>query len=143
MKENNESMTDYEKEGYLSIWLCNTASQDVLFQYLEIEYEDEDEDIEDDSIEFEMGRDFNISWYDEDFFEASHKGDMRGWDLLKGHSRMENIMPLLEQGYQDVLNDTYNSVIIFYNFKYDGNVKEVNSNQYGYFKFLGSFEFNF
>ncbi len=83
MANGNVSQIDYEQKGYLSLWLCNTASKDILFQYVEVDYGDEDEDEyeEEEKLDFQMGRDFNIAWYDEDFFEASHRGNMQGWDF--------------------------------------------------------------
>ncbi len=48
---------------------------------------------------------------------------------------------MLKQKYQDVMSGIYNSVIILYDFKYDGNVNEVKNEQYGYFKFVGAFEY--
>ncbi len=126
----------FDEDGYVSIWLCNTKSEEMLRQYVEIDYEDEE-----DEIGFQMGHDFNIWWYDEDFFEASHKKNAKGWDLLDGHSYMENIKCILKEKYSHLLDKEYNGIIIFYNFKYDGNIAEKENNQYGYFKFVGSFEY--
>lgn len=136
----------YKKDNYLSIWLCNTKSEDILYRYVEIDYEEDDDDDDDfnehdEQICFQLGRDFNIFWYDEDFFEASFRDNVRGWDLLEGHSYMENIIPMLKENYQNLMNDAFNSVIIFYNFKYDGNVREVENEQYGHFRFVGAFEY--
>lgn len=127
----------YVKEDYLSIWLCKTKSEEILYQYVEKDYNEED----DDKIKFQLGRDFNIFWYDEDYFEASFRNGHTGWDILEGHSYTENLIPLLEENYKDVVDQSYNSVIIFYNFNYDGNVIEVQNDQYGYFKFVGSFKY--
>lgn len=146
MKTSNKIFVDYEKDGYLSLWLCNTLSKESLLRYLEIDYGDDDEDdlgIDDIyAVDFEMGRDFNIMWYDEDKLEISHQGNREGWDLLEGHSFIESILPSLKVNYQDVMNGTYNSVIIFYDFQYDGHIKEVKNDQYGFFKYIGSFEYS-
>ena len=137
---------DYEKDGYLALWLGNTLSKESLLRYLEIDYgEDNEDDLDIDDIyavDFEMGRDFNIMWYDEDKLEFSHKGNMESWDLLEGHSFIESILPCLKKDYQDVMNGTYNSVIILYDFQYDGHIKEVKNDQYGFFKYIGSFEYS-
>lgn len=144
MKTSKEMFIDYEKDGYLSLWLCKTPSKDCLLQYLEIDYGDDEEelDIEDIYIvDFEMGHDFNIMWYDEDKLEISHKENMNGWNLLQGHSFIESILPALKENCKDVMDDIYNSVIILYDFKYDGHVKEVKNDSYGFFKYVGAFEY--
>ena len=53
---------------------------------------------------------------------------------------MEELLPGLIERFQDEMDDKFNSVILIYNLDYDGNVKEV-ENQYGYFKFIGSFKY--
>lgn len=132
--ENNLS-TSYEEEDYLSIWLCKTESEEILFKYAEKEYEDSGE------TKFQLGLDFNISWYDEDFFEASSGENVKSWNFIKGHSYVESILPLLKEKYQEVINNNYNGVIILYNFKYDGGVVEVKNEKYGNFKFVGTFKY--
>lgn len=140
MSNKNVIKISYVKEGYLSLWLCNTQSENLLRRYVEKNYEDEDGE-EEDKIKFQLGRDFNIWRYDEDFFEASYKGNMKGWDLLGRHSYIESIIPALKESCQDVMDDTYNGIIIFYDFKYDGNVTEIENDQYGYFRFVGAFKY--
>lgn len=139
MADKNGTRISYVEEDYLSLWLCKTESEEVLYQYVEKDYKIDDCE----EIKFQLGRDFNIYWYDEDFFEASFSDSRKGWDLLEGHSYIENLLPILKEKYQDVINDTYNGVIIFYNFKYDGNVMEIKNDKYGYFRFIGSFEYQY
>ena len=104
------------------------------------EYADIDYEMDDDEIPFLLGCDFLISWYGEDFFGASYRPDQKGWDLLKDHSYMEDVLPDVIDKFQDVMDDKFNSVILIYNLEYGGNIKEV-ENQYGYFKFVGSFKY--
>ena len=137
MTDKNGTRVSYVEEDYLSLWLCQTESEEILYQYVEKDYEVDDSE----KIKFQLGRDFNIYWYDEDFFEASFSDNLKGWDLLKGHSYIDNLLPILKEKYPDVMNETYNSVIIFYNFKYDGNVMEIKNDKYGYFRFVGSFKY--
>ena len=137
MEDKNGTRISYVEEDYLSLWLCKTESEEVLYQYVEKDYKVDDSE----EIKFQLGRDFNIYWYDEDFFEASFRDSLKGWDLLEGHSYIESLLPILKEKYQDVINDTYNSVIIFYNFNYDGNVMEIKNDKYGYFRFVGAFKY--
>lgn len=126
----------YRKDNYASLWLCKVNSEQKLEEYVDLNYDK----VENDEIPFELGCDFLISWYDEDFLEISYKPEDKGWDLLKEHSYMEDLRPGLIERFQDEMDDKFNSVILIYNLDYDGNVKEV-ENQYGYFKFIGSFKY--
>ncbi|WP_027643802.1 immunity 22 family protein [Enterocloster clostridioformis] len=126
----------FDKDNYASLWLCSTSSEKVLREYVHIDYDK----VENEEIPFELGCDFLISWYDEDFLEISYKPNIKGWDLLEGHSYMKDLLPKLIDKFQDVMDDKFNSVILIYNLDYDGSVREI-ENQYGYFKFVGSFEY--
>ena len=126
----------YRKDNYVSLWLCKVNSEQKLEEYVDLDYDK----VENDEIPFELGCDFLISWYDEDFLEISYRPEDKGWDLLKEHSYMEDLLPGLIERFQDEMDDEFNSVILIYNLDYDGNVKEV-ENQYGYFKFIGSFKY--
>ena len=126
----------YRKDHYVSLWLCKVNSEQKLEEYVDLDYDK----VENDEIPFELGCDFLISWYDEDFLEISYRPEDKGWDLLKEHSYMEDLLPGLIERFQDEMDDKFNSVILIYNLDYDGNVKEV-ENQYGYFKFIGSFKY--
>lgn len=126
----------YRKDNYVSLWLCKVNSEQKLEEYVDLDYDK----VENDEIPFELGCDFLISWYDEDFLEISYRPEDKGWDLLKEHSYMEELLPGLIERFQDEMDDKFNSVILIYNLDYDGNVKEV-ENQYGYFKFIGSFKY--
>ena len=126
----------YRKDNYVSLWLCKVNSEQKLEEYVDLDYDK----VENDESPFELGCDFLISWYDEDFLEISYRPEDKGWDLLKEHSYMEELLPGLIERFQDEMDDKFNSVILIYNLDYDGNVKEV-ENQYGYFKFIGSFKY--
>lgn len=127
--------TYYDKNNYASLWLCEVDSEEILDDYVSIDYEKEDGE-----IPFGLGRDFNIRWYDEDFFEFSYSSDTKGWDLLVGHSYMDDILSNLIDKFNDDMDQKFNGVILLYNKDYEGNVKEI-ENQYGYFKFVGSFKY--
>lgn len=128
----------YDEDGFLSLWLCNVHSEQLLQDYVNIDYEK----VENDEIPFQLGCDFNISWYDEDFIEIAFEKNMTVWDLLKGHSYIDSIIPLLKKDYQEVMKENYNSTIIIYDLKYEGNVTEIKDEKYGYFKFIGTFKYS-
>lgn len=128
----------YDKEGYLSLWLCKVNSGHLLQEYVMIDYEK----VESNEIPFQLGRDFNISWYDEDFIETAFGTEQIGWDLLEGHSYIDSVIPVLKEECQDVMEMNYNSTIIIYDLKYEGNVTEIKSQKYGFFKFIGTFKYD-
>ena len=74
----------YRKDNYVSLWLCKVNSEQKLEEYVDLDYDK----VENDEIPFELGCDFLISWYDEDFLEISYRPEDKGWDLLKEHSYM-------------------------------------------------------
>lgn len=126
----------FDNDNYVSLWLCCTSSEQVLREYVHIDYDK----VENEEIPFALGCDFLISWYDEDSLEISYKPNIKGWRLLEGHSYMEDLLPGLLDEFQDVIDDIFNGAILIYNLDYDGSVREI-ENQYGYFKFVGSFEY--
>ena len=46
---------------------------------------------------------------------------------------------LLEQDYPDGLDGLYNVALIVGKLKYEGKVKELQNDEFGYFKFLGTY----
>ena len=140
VEENDMKDNDlfYDEDGFLSLWLCNVHSEQLLQDYVNIDYEK----VENDEIPFQLGCDFNISWYDEDFIEIAFEKNMTAWDLLKGHSYIDSIIPLLKKDYQEVMKENYNSTIIIYDLKDEGNVTEIKDEKYGYFKFIGTFKYS-
>mgnify|MGYP006990195289 FL=1 len=40
------------------------------------------------------------------------------------------------------MKENYNSTIIIYDLKYEGNVTEIKDEKYGYFKFIGTFKYS-
>lgn len=44
---------------------------------------------------------------------------------------------LLKKDYFDSLNKPYDTAIVIGRMKYEGEVKEIQNNEFGYFKFLG------
>lgn len=125
----------YDKDDYASLWLCKVDSEEILDEYVSIDYGKDDGE-----IPFGLGRDFHIRWYDEDLFEFSYSTDKKGWDLLVGHSFVDDILSDLVDKFNGEMDDKFNGVILLYDKGYDGNVKEI-ENQYGYFRFVGSFKY--
>ena len=133
MREVQKKNYCYSNDEYLSVFVGVCKSQELLDQYLEKDYELLNEY---DCIGFELGVDFGINFYDEDFsvFVVNPKMSK---DLEEVFVEAEVFdMDLLKKDYPDGLDRPYNTAIIIGRLKYEGEVKEI-QNEFGYFKFLG------
>ena len=133
MREVQKKNYCYSNDEYLSVFVGVCKSQELLDQYLEKDYELLNEY---DCIGFELGVDFGINTYDEDFsvFVVNPKMSK---DLEEVFVEAEVFdMELLKKDYPDGLDRPYNTAIIIGRLKYEGEVKEI-QNEFGYFKFLG------
>ena len=133
MREVQKKNYCYSNDEYLSVFVGVCKSQELLDQYLEKDYELLNEY---DCIGFELGVDFGINFYDEDFsvFVVNPKMSK---DLEEVFVEAEVFdMELLKKDYPDGLDRPYNTAIIIGRLKYEGEVKEI-QNEFGYFKFLG------
>ncbi|MGG3684494.1 immunity 22 family protein [Aeribacillus sp. FSL K6-3256] len=122
-----------EKEGFVSLFIGNSKSYKDLQNYILNSY------IEDgDLLPSEFEKDFNIDYYNEDFREVEFydepSNDLRV--LLEGFSYDEEIIPKFIELCGERLNQEANSVILLYNFQYNGNVNEKNQ-----FRFLGTVQY--
>ncbi len=133
MREVQKKNYCYSNDEYLSVFVGVCKSQELLDQYLEKDYELLNEY---DCIGFELGVDFGINTYDEDFSVFVVNPNMSK-DLEEVFVEAEVFdMELLKKDYPDGLDRPYNTAIIIGRLKYEGEVKEI-QNEFGYFKFLG------
>lgn len=137
MKEVKQLDISYTNERYVSVFVGICKSQELLEQYLDKDYEllcDYD------CIGFEMGIDFGINTYDEDFmvrvFNPSTSNQI---DVVFADAIVFDLAEL-KKDYPNGLDQPYNAVIVFCSMKYEGNVKEIQNEEFGYFKFLGTYE---
>jgi Immunity protein 22 len=110
-----------EKEGFASLFIGNSKSYKDLRNYILNSYT-EDGDL----LSSEFEKDFNIDYYNEDFREVEYydepSNDLRV--LLEGFSYDEEIIPKFIELCGERLNQEANSVILLYDFQYNGNVNE-------------------
>ena len=127
------SNDEYES-GSVFVGVCK--SEELLEQYMEKDYDL----LDDDCIGFELGVDFGINTYDEDFMvRVFHNQPSNCIDDIFKDAEVFDLSVLKEQ-YPDGLEQPYNAVIVICGMKYEGTIKEVNNKEFGYFKFLGYFE---
>lgn len=134
MREVNQKDYSFSNDEYLSVFVGVCKSQELLDQYLEKDYELLNEY---NCIGFELGVDFGINTYDEDFsvFVANSKMS-NNIDEVFAEAIVFDI-DLLKKDYPKGLDRPYNAVIVIGRLKYEGEIEEIQNDEFGYFKFLG------
>ena len=87
-----------------------------------------------------MGVDFGINTYDEDFAVMVLQKNLttRIDELVKDAEIFD--IDALKRMYPDGLDRPYNAIIILDRVIYDGSIKEIQNETFGFFKFLGVFD---
>lgn len=136
MREVSQLSISYSNDEYLSVFVGVCKSQELFEQYWDKDYER----LDNDEIGFEMGVDFGINTYDEDFAVMVLKETST--DQIDELFEDTEIFDLdeLKRMFPNGLDQPYNTVIILDRIKYDGKIKEVANETFGYFKFLGVFK---
>lgn len=136
MRTVRRSNTNYSDDEYLSVFVGVCHSQALFEQYWDKNYELLDHDY----IGFEMGVDFGINTYDEDFAVMVLKETSTNQidDLFEDAEIFD--LDALKNMFPNGLDQPYNAVIILDRVNYDGKIKDVENETFGYFKFLGAFK---
>ncbi len=94
----------------------------------------------DDYIGFETGVDFGINTYDKDFAVMVLQKNLtcKIDELVKDAETFD--IDALKKMYPNGLDRPYNAIIILHRVIYDGRIKEVQNETFGYFKFSGVFD---
>lgn len=123
-------------ENRCSVFVGVCKSRKLFEQYWEKDYEL----LCDDYIGFEMGVDFGINTYDEDFAVMVLQKNLtcKIDELVKDAETFD--IDALKKMYPNGLDRPYNAIIILHRVIYDGLIKEVQNETFGYFKFLGVFD---
>lgn len=123
-------------ENRCSVFVGVCKSRKLFEQYWEKDYEL----LCDDYIGFEMGVDFGINTYDEDFAVMVLQKNLtcKIDELVKDAETFD--IDALKKMYPNGLDRPYNAIIILHRVIYDGLIKEVQNETFGYFKFLGAFD---
>lgn len=123
-------------ESRCSVFAGVCKSRELFEQYWKKDYDL----LDDDYIGFEMGVDFGINTYDEDFAVMVLQKNLttRIDELVKDAEIFD--IDALKRMYPDGLDRPYNAIIILDRVIYDGLIQEVRNETFGYFKFLGVFD---
>lgn len=136
MVEQSDVCYSNDKEKRCSVFAGICQSRELFEQYWEKDYEL----LCNDCIGFEMGIDFGINTYDEDFAVMVLQEELTDQiDELVKDAEVFNI-DALKRMYPDGLDRPYNAIIILDRLIYDGAVQEVQNERFGFFKFLGVFD---
>ncbi len=123
-------------ENRCSVFVGACKSRELFEQYWEKDYNL----LWDDCIGFEMGVDFGINTYDEDYAVMVLQKNLTDQidELVKDAETFD--INALKKMYPDGLDRQYNAIIILHKVIYDGPIKEVQNETFGYYKFLGVFD---
>ncbi|MGE7184031.1 immunity 22 family protein [Peribacillus sp. NPDC006672] len=116
-----------ENQGMVSIWLGNLKKENSIEEYVDITYDENGEAI---ASKFLMDFNIDLDETDEDFIEKDvlkeNSNDIT--ILLEGCSYEEVIMPKISKHIN--LTNSYNAVILIYNFEYDKNIYTIGEFDY-------------
>lgn len=122
----------YGKEDYVSVWIGNCNSQEQFNEYIELKNIHGD-------LHFELGNDFGIYSYDEDFSLVYYsKNATRDLSILLDTGAPEYVAKHFIKKKGRFLKEDFNCCVMFYDMKYTGKMKEIVNEQYGKFVYLGS-----
>jgi hypothetical protein len=122
------------KDNFVSLWLGRTKSSKTLDKYLKVKYSDDG-----DFVPSVFAKKFQIERYEEGFREAEfyEQGSNNIYELLEGFSYDNVLIEYFKNILGENVDATYNTVILLYNFEYNGSINEYRSRT-EYFKFIGS-----
>ena len=135
MREVEKKDYTFSNDEYDSIFVGICKSQELLNEYFDKDYEL----LSLGYIGSEFGVDFNINTYDEDFLVSVVNTKMsNNLDEIFANATTFDI-DLLKNDYPDNLDRLYNTAIVIGGLKYEGEIKEIQNEEFGYFKFLGTY----
>lgn len=120
----------------VSLWLGCVESEDDLYDYVSVDYSDDDDD---ETSKFLADFDIGIDDYDEDMFESDFTdNDTKSLtEMLEGCSYDEDLIPLFVEKYGEKLDSQYNAMILIYEYKYHSRITTSN-NENRKFKYVGT-----
>lgn len=111
-----------QEPGIVSLWTGWAESDEALESYLAFGFTEDG-----DSVPSPFAHDFGIDWFDEDFREAGLISLLTQSlsQLLEGHSNAKALIPKFAATIGDTLDSEANAVLLLFDFRYDGEVREV------------------
>jgi len=137
MREQRKIDYSYSNDEYLSVFVGTCESEELLNTYLEIDYEL----FEYEYIASEFDVDFGINIYDEDYFVAVMNSISSNQIAVVFKEATVFNLRKLEALYPNGLGENYNTAIVIGKMKYEGTIKEIHNDEFGHYKFLGTFSY--
>ncbi|HBV84429.1 MAG: immunity 22 family protein [Lachnospiraceae bacterium] len=135
MKKVKQKEYDFRNNLYLSVFVGVCQSKEILEQYLQ-QYLTL---LEMDCIGSQFGIDFHINYYDDEYYTAivntQRSNDI---DEIFADAAVFDLN-LLKKDYPNHFDRQYNTVIIIGRMKYEGEVLEIQNDEFGSFRFLGTY----
>ncbi len=136
MRKVDQLDISYSNDDYMSVFVGVCKSESLLDEYMDKDYDL----LGDDYIGFELGVDFGINTYNEDFMiRVVHNKSSTDIDEVFKDAEMFDLS-ILKKQYPNGFAQPYNAVVVIGRMKYEGDITEVHNEKFGYFKFLGIFE---
>lgn len=128
-----------EREGYVSLWIGSAKSDDELWEYAQLTYNEDG-----DCLPSQFLKDFDIDMddFDEDFMEQIY-ADLEIYSLrefLADCSYDDVVIPEFEKLTEGMELGKFHAGIMLYNFQYDGRVKEI-EHENCKLRYVGSVEY--
>ena len=135
MRKVDQLDISYSNDDYMSVFVGVCKSESLLDEYMDKDYDL----LGDDYIGFELGVDFGINTYDEDFMvRVVHDKSSTDIDEVFKDAEVFDLS-ILKKQYPNGFDQPYNAVVVIGRMKYEGDITEVHNEKFGYFKFLGIF----
>ena len=128
----------YGRKNYLSVWIGKCPKMDLFNEYINLKYLQEYEE-DDECSRFELGKDFGIKTYDEDYSLVNYlEEETNDLNVLLYTGAPDYVTEHFINQEGQYLQEKYNCCVMFYDMDYTGERKEVLNEQFGKFVFLGS-----
>lgn len=135
MKKVKQKEYDFRNDLYLSVFVGICESKNTLERYLQ-QYLTL---LEMDCIGSSFRIDFHINYYDDEYYTAVVNSQMSNdIDEIFADAAVFDVS-LLKKDYPNLFDTQYNAVIIIGRMKYEGEIQEIQNDEFGYFRFLGTY----
>ena len=129
------NIKSYRKENYVSVWIGKCNSMELFNAYIKFKYLNGD----DESSAFELGNDFGIFTYEEEYSLVHYSDEMtKKLETLLDTGAPDYVVTHFVEQYGEELSEEYNCAVMFYDMEYTGEVERYNNEKFGEFVFLGS-----
>ena len=137
MREVEQEGVSYSDDDYFSLFAGLRNPECDMEEYLEKDYDLAVNGF----ICFELGLDFGINTYDEDFLvlDCLDEASKNVAKVLAGEVSSD-VVEAVEKMFPNGFPEAYDAMILIGHLKYEGETKDVVNPEFGTFKFIGYFE---